>query len=690
MKLLLLPICVFIFSKLDAQTAAAPEKTPEEKRRVYDNTYNKPGKKASKNFPGAYYFIPGTVGEILNQQIFSSQVTECDFMGKKFKTIDASERNYIPKNILSWGGYPYKIDRKAMVIESAAGNLIRAVITDQERQDLELGKVNINTILAYKREIEYRDRRISDLMNLTPTKGRDNFVYICTCAGYLNFAIDAKADKLPIGQFSSGMNIEKTKKSSVYLLEGNFRSPLFNHYNRATPNLQTLIDLWSWYVRTSGLDDGESILSQNLYYINEMTGLLASHSKSDVQNIKLEASLKVEVNAGPASVNSSLDFGGDQKESFTGNNWRTLVYEEDPSVGKYSIRTERLPSIVDTKQMIEQKVFVETKELPDYKALANNSVYKFSVWLLGLNEKICTEGNAFEYQHQSGDVVWSNPASVAVRSAYDKTDNKCICEISGSTKNNISPTDLNTTLNYTWEFKLIHNTEVKDQALEFKGSNSESTTAHPIVSQQLDDIIKNGTSPQMDGSMAFIWNIPLDIFDDDRLVDRTPGLTATFNGTPSFGSPTADANLISQIRPVSLVYQNGKYNLSLILKNVDMSRFTYIPTSVDPVSGTVKANVKLATGAYTTVELKNIKISIPKYLDSDNDGIPDFRDLCPNLSGNNNADSDGDGIGDSCDLCPNTPNLTQNIDTDKDGIGDICDECKTDPKNECVSIIKQE
>lgn len=87
--------------------------------------------------------------------------------------------------------------------------------------------------------------------------------------------------------------------------------------------------------------------------------------------------------------------------------------------------------------------------------------------------------------------------------------------------------------------------------------------------------------------------------------------------------------------------------------------------------------------------------------DTDNDGIPDGDDNCPDVANTDQADTDGDENGNACDddddndgilddddNCPTVSNVDQS-DADDDGIGDVCDsdilpELLTPP---CLEII---
>jgi len=82
----------------------------------------------------------------------------------------------------------------------------------------------------------------------------------------------------------------------------------------------------------------------------------------------------------------------------------------------------------------------------------------------------------------------------------------------------------------------------------------------------------------------------------------------------------------------------------------------------------------------------------PKPIDSDNDGVIDSLDKCPNTPSGVKVDkngcpidSDNDGVADYLDKCPNTPNgvkVDKNgcpIDSDNDGIADYLDKCPNTP-----------
>lgn len=78
--------------------------------------------------------------------------------------------------------------------------------------------------------------------------------------------------------------------------------------------------------------------------------------------------------------------------------------------------------------------------------------------------------------------------------------------------------------------------------------------------------------------------------------------------------------------------------------------------------------------------------------DTDGDGIPDYKDACPDVKGNKNMkgcpDADDDGIADIDDDCPNMPGTKSNkgcpeenktLDRDNDGIEDKDDKCPDQP-----------
>ncbi len=124
--------------------------------------------------------------------------------------------------------------------------------------------------------------------------------------------------------------------------------------------------------------------------------------------------------------------------------------------------------------------------------------------------------------------------------------------------------------------------------------------------------------------------------------------------------------------------------LSTDIDNLDISNFP------QPLADFRALNDSLCFDIST-----NCDISFTITTDTDEDGVCDDADNCPDTPNSNQADEDGDGVGDVCDACtgndadgdsdgdgicddtdncPDTPNSNQ-ADEDGDGVGDVCDAC---------------
>jgi len=142
-----------------------------------------------------------------------------------------------------------------------------------------------------------------------------------------------------------------------------------------------------------------------------------------------------------------------------------------------------------------------------------------------------------------------------------------------------------------------------------------------------------------------------------------------------------------------LVYQkDGTYNGTFASAQT---------TKVNPISVGVKLGLYLHLGKNTPKAI--IKDTIT---DKDGDGVPDYRDKCPDTPkeaigfvDKNGCllDTDGDGVPDYLDKCPNTPAEAKSmvdkngcpLDSDGDGVPDYLDKCPGTPKEAFGLVDKQ-
>ena len=100
--------------------------------------------------------------------------------------------------------------------------------------------------------------------------------------------------------------------------------------------------------------------------------------------------------------------------------------------------------------------------------------------------------------------------------------------------------------------------------------------------------------------------------------------------------------------------------------------------AADKMEELVKEEVKITETKPTTYTTP--KIEKPSAPDTDNDGVTDAEDACPNEPGSKNSkgcpDSDGDGFTDDIDECVLAKGMLNGCpDTDKDGVHDANDNC---------------
>ena len=144
------------------------------------------------------------------------------------------------------------------------------------------------------------------------------------------------------------------------------------------------------------------------------------------------------------------------------------------------------------------------------------------------------------------------------------------------------------------------------------------------------------------------------------------------------------ATVAAQLRPVDEQMRRITYRIKVELKlksRIDNFRF-----QGEVVAGEINGTYQVGSNQAPFVLQASIKPG--DFIDSDEDGVPDDLDNCPNDSNPDQLDSDDDGVGNACDDCPDdplksTPGIcgcgVPDTDTDTDSTPDCNDECPDDP-----------
>lgn len=92
----------------------------------------------------------------------------------------------------------------------------------------------------------------------------------------------------------------------------------------------------------------------------------------------------------------------------------------------------------------------------------------------------------------------------------------------------------------------------------------------------------------------------------------------------------------------------GEGNTSAVFSVQENGTYKFAVTAYDNNQASTTKSITANVG----------EIPVPP-VDTDNDGVPDSQDNCPNVANPDQKDSDGNGVGDACDVQPNPTNVSK-------------------------------
>jgi len=194
-------------------------------------------------------------------------------------------------------------------------------------------------------------------------------------------------------------------------------------------------------------------------------------------------------------------------------------------------------------------------------------------------------------------------------------------------------------------------------------------------------------------------------FDITHLISGSSSSTLSFDLIQDMGSgaETTTSSVLFGI-------ENGKYYVHLdyhsgndsshwkeVMLDIDGQRYVDQYYGLGIIGETSQAGNWGRHDIYGNTDYDATTYIMSEIPDTDNDGIPEYEDNCPNIPNFDQLDEDSDGVGDVCDYkywkskyedcaidgdgdgimdyednCPEIPNTNQS-DVDIDGTGDVCD-----------------
>jgi hypothetical protein len=510
------------------------------------------------NWPGETEYDFGTLGyELL--RIFKTHCQACkiDAVSKRFNKVPEKKRNYIPSNLTSQISIrSFSLNEKQyQYISSASSGLMLNAFTKNESESKEL---------IFDDEIGIQ-RKFNVSFNSLPKNfiaaqdDRPNFLLRANCAAYIEAAAKAKIG-IPVGNFESALDANSKSESSVVLIYGWIKSPLFQYLSNSETQLQAYQDIWNFYY------DKINFIN-NAFFIEEFYGLQVKHLQGQEQNVEFDSKLDIKGGTGIFFGKLSTSGGLIKSSIYTQTNWETYLIQNDD---KTNVKWKKLPDLIEIKNKIEKDISKSIKSINEFNVATKGEFTHFAI-LKGIDQNLCGISTTnWELKLDSKGGIYKNNFAEITNVEYDHLEKTCICKINGYLEEELF-LDLTSPLviNYTLvNKKIIKTNNGSYEELSFNFSNSFTRSNHPTARTN-SQMINYGTKPSPAGQnfSEIFWEIPIYFIDQNKPVDFSIGKKAIINidkDNPSFSSLGSDE---------SISILNFRAELDEMNNNIYMLRF---------------------------------------------------------------------------------------------------------------------
>ena len=448
-------------------------------------------KKSEPVWPPQRAYGRTTLGNAL-QDVFQRHYDFCGF------TKPEGKRDYTPPTIDRFLG-KRTLRTKVEKANINGGNLLSYIFTEDETTfPLEMVRYRADQLLYNK----------ADGVNLLPEPrpGFDAFLLTKNCSGYLKAALDVGL-KPPYASFSTALDTDSRRNSTVVAMAGSFVSPLNDILNANDARTTELMArLWRFYQ-----DHPE--YAGRAYYLTQFEGVTIKHLTDATQVARSEQSLGVNIAIPLAGkLNASVGRGRTNDNAFGGTDWETIVYTDFAGPYQRDRLFARLPSPTDIENYFLNTPIVSAQGARP-TPLREGGSHQHSVNIDGLPSGLA--GAGWRIDNLRGGAYRGTP-SLRVMPAGD-------AGLSFSVGGNTSP-DLflpdqpGAIANVPLYYELVLPARGNLPALRIPVSRRLPTSVHPLVDMTG---VRFELQRKNNGQYAFRWYLTLNVNDAENPLDPT-------------------------------------------------------------------------------------------------------------------------------------------------------------------------